>query len=293
MQKVWENENLICYEENKLQYLQFKKLLEYPELTHCYTLRNENKLDFPPIYKDEIKYKESCKAICECLNKNNEERFKSKQTDGNIKQLHKLEPNQIVKPHQTHTDNVEIVDKIKELNEVDGMITNKPNITLLTTSADCTSLLLYDKVQKVIGAVHSGWKGTLQAIGKKAVEKMIQAYGSNPLDMICCICPCIRKCCFEVEEDVKNLFENEYHNLENINEMIQIGNMVQGKQKYYIDTTAINKQLLKSIGLKEENIIDSGICTMCHPEYFHSYRVERENSGRNAAIISLLDFKIF
>ena len=48
-----------------------------------------------------------------------------------------------------------------------------------------------------------------------------------------------------------------------------------------------NQELLKKEGLKPENIIDSNICTMCHPEYFHSYRVDKENSGRNAAIISL------
>ena len=121
--------------------------------------------------------------------------------------------------------------------------------------------------------MHSGWRGTLQAIGKKAVEKMIQEYG------------CIKQCCFEVEEDVKDLFKKEYSDLENIDKIIQKGEVIEGKQKYYINTTEINKQLLRHVGLKEENIIDSGICTMCHSEQFHSYRVDKEKSGRNAAII--------
>ncbi len=259
--------NLVYNNKEGIEYIQFKRLLEYPEIKHCYTLRSGNKLSFPPIYKDEQMLKQSYQKICDCLN---------------------LDTATIIKPHQTHTDNVEVVNKVEELNEVDGMITNKPNITLLTTSADCTSLLFYDPVKKAIGAVHSGWKGTLKAIGRKAVEKMIQEYSSNTKDIICCICPCIKQCCFEVEEDVKNLFENEYKNLENINEFIQKGDIIQGKQKYYIDTTKINIQLLKDVGLKEENIIDSGICTMCHSEHFHSYRVDKENSGRNAAIISLI-----
>lgn len=139
--------------------------------------------------------------------------------------------------------------------------------------------------KKPAGNTHSGWKGTLQAIGRKTVEKMIQEYGSNPKDIICCICPCIKQCCFEVEDDVKDLFEKEYHYLDNMDRIIQKGNMIEGKQKYNIDTTEINKQLLRKIGLKGENIIDSGICTKCHTENFHSYRADKELSGRNAAIL--------
>jgi len=258
--------NLVYNKKDDIEYIQFKKLLEYPEITHCYTLRSGNQLSFPPIYKDEKTLKQSYQKICSCL---------------------ELNPATIMKPHQTHTDRVEVIDEIKELDEVDGMITNKSNITLLTTSADCTSLLFYDPVRKVIGDVHSGWKGTLQGVAKKAVEKMISNYQCNPANIICCICPCIKQCCFEVDTDVKDAFKQEYKNLANIENIIQKGNIVEGKQKYYIDTTEINKQLLMLVGLQEENIIDSNICTKCNSNYFHSYRVDKEKSGRNAAVISL------
>ena len=151
MPKIWENEKLICIEGNDIQYLQFKKLLQYPEITHCYTLRKN--LNFPPAYKDEITLKESYKKICECLH---------------------LNYNNVMKPHQTHTSNVEIVNEVKELNYVDGVLTNKKDIILLTTSADCISLLFYDPVTKFIGSVHSGWRGTLQSICKNAVNKILQ-----------------------------------------------------------------------------------------------------------------------
>ena len=69
---------------------------------------------------------------------------------------------------------------------------------------------------------------------------------------------------------------------------------MRNKKKFIKDviqkfTVKINQELLKQIGLKQENIIDSNICTMCHPEYFHSYRADKENSGRNAAMISLIN----
>lgn len=296
------NENLVYQNKNGIEYMQFKKLLQYPEITHCYTLKSNNQLNFPPVYKDEKKLKQSYEKIAIALG---------------------IDANTIIKPHQTHTDRVEIVkwtskfnhkkiftsietqqtisiDKIAQnerqhgdskpqFNEVDGLLTSQKGITLCTTSADCISLLFYDPVKKVIGSVHSGWKGTLQGISKKAIEKMVQEYQSNPEDIICCICPSIRKCCFEVDEDVKELFWRKYKNLPNIEEIIEKRKMIEGKQKYHIDTVKINQKLLKKEGLKQENIIDSGICTMCHPKYFHSYRADKENSGRNAAIISLVD----
>lgn len=148
-------------------------------------------------------------------------------------------------------------------------------------------MLLYDPVKKAIGSIHSGWKGTLKGIIVKAIEKMVTEYQSNPEDIICCICPSIRQCCFEVDEDVKDLFYNKYKELKNIDEIIKLGDKKEDKQKYYIDTVKINIELLKNIGLKEENIIDSNICTMCHSKEFHSYRADGKDFGVNGAIIAI------
>lgn len=258
------NENIVHIKKDGVEYIQFKRLLEYPEIQHCYTLRNDN-LDFK-IDGDIQVLETSYEKICDAL---------------------KIDKKKIVKPIQTHTDNVEVVTGASEqFKEVDGLITNKENITLSTSSADCTSLLLYDPIKKVIGSIHSGWKGTLQRIGQKAVKKMIDEFGCNPEDIICCICPHIRKCHFEVEDDVKELFEKEFVNICSKNDVIEKGEIINNAQKYYIDTTLINKILLREIGLKDENMIDSGICTVCNSDELHSYRSDREKSGRNAAIIT-------
>lgn len=257
------NEEIVHIKKDGVEYIQFKRLLQYPEIQHCYTIKNG--INFKT-GEDGESLKENYKKICKPLELNNKN---------------------IVKPHQTHTDRVERVDYVQEFDEVDGVITNKPNITLLTTSADCTSLLLFDPVKKVIGDVHSGWRGTLSKIGKKAVQKMIDEYGSNPKDIICCICPHIRKCHFEVEEDVANMFKREFEYTGRLNEIIEEGRKIDRIQKYHIDTTLINKIILEEIGLLKGNIIDSNNCTVCQKDLFHSYRVEKELSGRNGAIISL------
>ncbi len=190
---------------------------------------------------------------------------------------------------QEHTTNVV---KITEENVndtftgVDGFITNLKDVALVTTTADCQAILLYDPVKKVIGNIHSGWKGTLNKIIVNAINIMINDYNSNPQDIIACICPSILKCCFEVDEEVVNDFKKNFTNIE---EDITLGDIKDNKQKYYIDTISLNKKLLSNLGLKAENIITSDICTRCNYETYHSYRARNITNldGRNIAVIVL------
>lgn len=265
------NDTVVHIKKNNIEYLQFRRLLEYPELIHCYSLSTNN---FDVAGNDTMEnkkeivlnnYRKLVDALC-------------------------IDYNHIIRPYQTHTDVVRKVDAIpstiqifpKEYWNVDGLITDKTNVTLSLGYADCTPIFLYDPVKKVIGDIHSGWKGTLQKISKKAVLKMVEEYNSNPSDIICSIGPTIRKCHFEVEVDVQELFYNEFSYLNNIDDII-----TKKDSKYYIDTVLINKIILKEAGLKEENIIDSKICTVCNSKLMHSYRVDKELAGRNTAIMGL------
>lgn len=254
------NENVIHIYKNGIQYLQFKKLLKYDnKIKHCYTLK-----DFS--FKGKSKEDEDYKKICKELNLN----WKN-----------------IVHPKQTHTNIVKCVkmnDDSSNFIGVDGLITNEKNKILSLVFADCTSFFLYDPVKNVIGDIHSGWRGTVKKIGQVAIEKMKEEYGCKPENIICCIGPTIRQCHFEVEDDVKELFLQAF----NDDSIIKKGEIVNGKQKYFIDAVKANINMFKKCGLKEENIVDSGICTVCNNEILHSYRSEKENSGRNAAIISII-----
>ena len=261
------NDIIIHQNVNGTEFIQFRRLLEFPNVRHCYTLR-KNGINVQVKDGDKSDLISSYKKVADVFGVN----WKH-----------------IVKPHQTHTDKIEKVESSDDqFEEVDGVITNKKDIMLCTTSADCTSLLFYDDYKIVASDVHSGWKGTLQKIGKKAVEKMIEEYGCNPKDIICCIGPHIRKCHFEVEEDVMQLFKDEFEYTGRISDIIETGRKVGGIQKYNVDTTLINKIILKEAGLKDENIIDSNICTVCNSDLFHSYRVDKEKSGRNGAFIGMV-----
>lgn len=272
------NENVIHIKKDNIEYLQFRKLLEYPEIKHAYSLginrdyrtakADKKALDIEKYNQAIENYKDLCNAIS--TNSNN-----------------------LVKANQEHTDRVKIVEEkinknspdfnLEKYNQTDGLITNKNNIILSTTNADCILLLFYDPKTKTISNIHSGWKGTIKRIAEKTVEKMNQEFNSNPKDMICCICPSIRKCHFEVERDVMEKFKKEFYEFEStefIEEKIP-------NQKWNIDTVYINKKMLEKNGLKPENIIDSKLCSMCNSNLIHSYRAEKEGYGLSTAIIEI------
>lgn len=192
----------------------------------------------------------------------------------------------IIKGNQTHSTNVKVItkDNINEVFEnVDGLITNLKNIYLLTVVADCQGILLFDKKNKVIGNIHSGWRGTLNRIIKNAVNILINEFNSNVEDIKVYFSPCIHKCCFEVSIDVKEMFEKEFNDLE-IENYITKGSK---EDKYYIDTLKLNIDYLIKLGIKEENITYSDLCTKCNSDILHSYRKDKNLSGRNGLLISI------
>ena len=202
-----------------------------------------------------------------------------------LKDIIDFEYKKIISPRQTHTNNVVAItlDNIDdELNDCDGVITNLKGVALTIATADCQSIFIYDNKKLVIANIHSGWKGTLKKILRNAIQIMIDKYECNTKDLIVCIGPSILKCCFEVDKDVVDMFRKEFNNIE---DTISLGEVKDGKQKYYIDTVEINKKELIDLGVLEENIITSNICTKCSSDKYHSYRAHGMDSGRNVSLI--------
>ena len=255
------NENVIHVKTDDVEYIQFRRLLEYKELVHCYTLR-VNDLNFTP--GETII--PSNKRICNAL---------------------KLDYMNVVKPIQKHTGVVKTIDKVEktmDLNNIDGLITNKKDIILSTINADCNLVIYYDPVKKVIANVHAGWRGVIQRITSKAVEKMVKEFGCNTKDIICCICPGLRKCHFEVDYDVESIFREDYTYTGRIDEIVLPS---ENPGKSYIDITLVQKIILEEAGIKKENIIDSMLCSVCNKEKINSLRGNGHNSGQGAALITM------
>ena len=229
------NEDVVHIKKEGVQYLQFKKLLEYSDIiSHAYSIGTDvnfrtaraNKEKLPK--QDFSKAMQDYKKLCSAIN---------------------VDYKNIVKTNQEHTDNIAIATKkinqnfpdinLDEYSRTDGIITQKENLVLSTTNADCILILFFDPVTKTIANIHSGWKGTLQRISIKTVKKMVKEFECKPEDIICCICPSIRKCHFEVDKDVKDLFEEEFRDL-NISQNTDIMEKQKDKEKWNIDTVLFN-----------------------------------------------------
>ena len=201
-----------------------------------------------------------------------------------------IDINKLVLTHQTHTANVRAVTEedcgtgiFKEpFSDVDGLITDRPGVALVTQYADCTPLVFCDPVRRVAATSHAGWRGTVQEIGAATVKKMIDEFGCRAENIIAGIGPCIGKCCYEVDDPVINGFKKlDYINISDIAEEKSGG-------KYMLDLVTANKLILIHAGIDPNNIDASDICTCCNSRELHSHRASPLKRGNLAAIIALI-----
>lgn len=198
--------------------------------------------------------------------------------------------NHLVLSRQTHTDNIKsVTEKDRGTGifkdsfcDVDGLITDRSGVALVTQYADCTPLLFCDPVKGVIASSHAGWRGTAKLIGEKTVEKMVTEYGCKPENIIAAIGPCIGKCCYEVDGPVASAFSAvPFLNLKTVLFPKESG-------KYMLDLIEANKQILVHSGINPDNIDLSDICTCCNCDELHSHRATHGMRGNLAMIIELI-----
>lgn len=207
-----------------------------------------------------------------------------------------INPQNLVLSAQTHSDNVMAAGEDDRGNGifsknkwdgVDGLITDTPDVFLVTLYADCIPLFFADPVKKTVGVAHAGWKGTRSGIAGNTVIKMKEEFGCNPEDIIAGIGPGIERDCFEMGEKEADEFLK-------MPEKLTRGMIVKRKTsgekfgyKYYIDLPGINKNIILSEGVKDENIELSGICTLCNNATLFSHRGGKGKRGGMAAIIGI------
>lgn len=156
----------------------------------------------------------------------------------------------------------------------DALVTNESNVPLVTFFADCVPVFMLDVKKKVLALVHSGWRGTAGGISALTVKHMMEKYRSLPEDIIVAIGPSIRKCHFEVGEEVAMEFDERF--------VDRFG------EKPHIDLQGCITEQLVTVGVKKENITDSGICTCCRNDEFYSHRTTGDKRGTMAAIAMLV-----
>ncbi len=171
---------------------------------------------------------------------------------------------------QVHGSRIVIAQK-NTTEVADGLITSTPGIVIGVKVADCCGVLVHDPVRGAVGAVHSGWRGTASNIVGNAIESMKSHAGSNPQDLRIWLSPCASGEHYEVGEDVFDVLPNY---------------CVPRGQKWLFDNTKAIADQCVHAGVVRENIDVFGSCTMTN-ELWHSYRRDRELSGRMLAFIGM------
>ena len=111
---------------------------------------------------------------------------------------------------QVHSEIVTIVDNAGMIGESDAMITSRIGIGLAVSTADCVPVFVYDRINRVIAGIHSGWRGTQKKIVLKTLECMRNRFNSNPADLVIFVGPSISQKNYEVGSEVALLFDRKY-----------------------------------------------------------------------------------
>jgi len=189
---------------------------------------------------------------------------------------------------QVHGDGVKVV-KIEEdiLNteqQYDGMVSDLPNILVGVKTADCVPVLIGDIATKAFSAVHAGWRGTVESIVPKAIEKMKSEFGSNPADLTCAIGPAAGCDNYEIGQDVIDAFKANFSNYKKLFKETRKGHAL-------IDLHLANKDQLLNAGVKKQNIFTAPFCTIARTDLFFSYRVEKKKLDKTGRLMSVIGQK--
>ena len=184
-----------------------------------------------------------------------------------------IDPTRVAVARQCHSASVAYARDPGAYEAVDGLMTDQTNVWLTISIADCVPVLVVDQRRRVIGGFHAGWRGTAAGIVAQGIEAMVKKFGARPEDMYAFIGPSARSCCYEVGPEVAEVFQN--------------GVIERRDGKTWLDLKKANFRQLTDGGIPENQIEMNPSCTICNGDQFHSYRRDRERSGRMMAVIGL------
>ncbi len=196
----------------------------------------------------------------------------------------------VISPEQVHGTNIMRVTEAdagrgalayaKAVPKTDALITNVPGLPIMLCFADCVPILFFDAENKAVGIAHGGWKGTVNRIAAKTVQRMQKEFGTDPGKLRIGIGPSIGACCYAVREDVSQAFREAFPGYEE-----EIFSM-HGSEEH-LDLWAANRIQLMETGVPRANIEEAKTCTSCEHAWFYSYRADGSKTGRMATVIAL------
>jgi hypothetical protein len=190
----------------------------------------------------------------------------------------------VVSVTQVHGTDVLIVDRpVAEAPIFDGgwdaLVTDQPGVLLTVRTADCVPVLIHDPVRCVVAAVHAGWRGAVAGIVPKTLAVMGKRFGSEPASLRVAIGPSAGPCCYEVDEPVLRRLREACADWRRLVRET-------GSGKAMLDLRGLVRGQARGAGVREEAVHSVNLCTICHPDLFHSYR--RDGTVRGTMVSGVM-----
>lgn len=186
---------------------------------------------------------------------------------------------------QMHSADIRTVrdreDASRDTENCDAIVTNAPRILLGVKTADCVPIILGDTRSGACAAVHAGWRGTLDSILPRALDRMITEYATRASDVRAAIGPAARACCYEVGPEVIEAFRRNFPQSGDLFTPTRNGHAL-------VDLQRANREQLIESGIVPERIHTAPLCTMCRTDLFFSYRREKSLYGRTGRLMSVV-----
>ncbi len=190
----------------------------------------------------------------------------------------KIDEKNLISPEQTHSANIDIaIETRHDYPDCDALILTNKTQGIFLNFADCTPIILYDKVQNIGAIAHAGWRGTAQKIAPLTAQKLVKNFNSKIENIIALIGPAIGFCCYNVGQDV---YEKLSETVSNFEGLFEIRN-----GEIFVDLKGINKRQLEEIGIEKIDVCP--YCTVHNNDLFYSYRNENGTGKRHSAVLKL------
>jgi YfiH family protein len=185
---------------------------------------------------------------------------------------------------QVHGDRIRVIDGDEPppacIPACDGLITARPGVALAVRTADCVPLFFVDRVRRIIGAAHAGWRGTALGMAARMVDAFVEGFASRPEDILIAVGPAVGPCCYQVDAPVSAAL------------MARAGadrflRPCPERGRWMLDLALANRLQIRERGVPDGNILSAGLCTACRQELFFSHRASRGRAGRQSNFLML------
>ena len=203
---------------------------------------------------------------------------------------------------------------VEERPQADGMLSAAAGRLLGIVTADCVPVLMVAPRQRIVAALHAGWRGTAKDICGRAIQALKTDWGVSPADLLIALGPSIGGCCYEVGRDIgENLSrqvgtrgrlawrqEGNVSTSQHVSDDTFPPSTGKGNRNTksahkeitiacgdtgFLDLRLVNRLRCEQLGVLPQHIQHVGPCTFCSGAALSSYRRDGSRAGRQLSVI--------